>query len=305
MSPSLLRCPELTFASPSKRRHLVDNDRNGSRSAVPAPAPAPVQPIDTSCQSRNAIARTTIDGVSKPRLDASTIHRTHQSRRGEPRGTSAVGRRRSAVPRRLAGSSTLTVRPTWCEPRSKMPARARIPRTRAFAGLLMLLVCMWLTLGCRPRAQQGGLSEGPPQIDARTPVLALFDPASLAGPAATGLDLSATLAGPPQPPEPPPLPAPAIVDYGPTGEASEYPTIQIRFNRPMVAFGEKPRVSAEQAGFRIDPPIAGQAYWAEPTRLVFEPADALPLATEYRVSFTRKITAVDGPAIDVDLQWSF
>jgi uncharacterized protein YfaS (alpha-2-macroglobulin family) len=178
-------------------------------------------------------------------------------------------------------------------------------RTRAsnFA-VWLLFACAWLSFGCKNR-QTGGLGEGPPNIDAKTPVLAIFEPGTLAGPAATGFALTSALSGPPQPPEPTPLPAPAIVDYGPTGESSEYPSIQIRFNRPMVAFGEKHRVSAKEAGFRIEPPVKGEAYWAEPTRLVFEPTDALPLATEYKVSFDKKIPAIDGPELDVKLAWSF
>jgi hypothetical protein len=75
-------------------------------------------------------------------------------------------------------------------------------------------------------------------------------------------------------------PAPAIVDYGPTGDVSAYPTIEVRFNRPMVPVGAKQRVDAKQAGFRIEPAIEGDAYWAAPTRLVFEPKAALPDATE-------------------------
>jgi uncharacterized protein YfaS (alpha-2-macroglobulin family) len=192
----------------------------------------------------------------------------------------------------------LTTGPAGCEPEPAMP------RTRAsnFA-VWLLFTCAWLSLGCKPR--QTGLGEGPPNIDGNTPVLATFEPATLADPGATGFALTSARSGPPQPPEPPPLPAPAIVDYGPTGEASEYPSIQIRFNRPMVAFGEKYRVSAKEAGFRIDPPVKGEAYWAEPTRLVFEPEEALPLATEYQVAITRKIPAIDGPDLDVDLKWSF
>ncbi|HVI03735.1 MAG TPA: MG2 domain-containing protein, partial [Enhygromyxa sp.] len=122
---------------------------------------------------------------------------------------------------------------------------------------------------------------------------------------ATGINLEGAVAGPPQAPAPKALPAPQVVDYGPTAETSEYPTIQIRFNRPMVAFGEKQRVSAKEAGFTINPPIEGHAYWADSYRLVFEPLDPIPLASEYEVSFDRKIAAIDGPELDVKLRWSF
>lgn len=168
--------------------------------------------------------------------------------------------------------------------------------------LLVALVCVFALLGCRPNAR---LQDGPPSITDKTKVLASFDPAALADPAATGFDPNASEAGPPKPPTPEPLPAPAVVDHGPTAEASEYPTIQIRFNRPMVPLGEKVRVSAEEAGFVFTPKIAGEAYWAEPTRLVFEPASALPPAHEYQVRFQRRIDSVDGPPLDVSLAWSF
>lgn len=168
--------------------------------------------------------------------------------------------------------------------------------------LLAAMMCMIALLGCRPQTR---LEDGPPSLSDKTKVLARFDPAALADPAATGFDPGASEAGPPKPPTPAPLPAPAVVDHGPTAEVSEYPTLSIRFNRPMVPLGEKVRVSAEAAGFQITPKIDGEAYWAEPTRLVFEPASALPPAHEYQVRFQRRIDSVDGPPLDVSLAWSF
>ena len=162
-------------------------------------------------------------------------------------------------------------------------------------------MCVLALLGCRPQARLG---EGPPIVNDKTKVLPLFDAAALADPIATGL-AAAVEPEAPQAPEPTPLPAPAVVDHGPTAEASEYPTIQIRFNRPMVPLGEKVRVSAEEAGFVFTPAIAGEAYWAEPTRLVFEPKSALPPANEYKVRFNKQVASVDGPPLDVSLEWGF
>jgi uncharacterized protein YfaS (alpha-2-macroglobulin family) len=180
---------------------------------------------------------------------------------------------------------------------ARCPAAANVATRLFVPAFLWALLC--LGLACRPQPRLG---EGPPKIDAKTKVLPAFDPAALARPAQTGLDLGGALAGPP---EPPALPAPEVVDYGPTGEASDYPTIQIRFNRPMVPLGDKQRVSAEEAGFEITPKIPGSAYWAEPTRLVFEPETALPRAQSYEVKFRRRLEAVDGPALDVELAWGF
>jgi uncharacterized protein YfaS (alpha-2-macroglobulin family) len=167
---------------------------------------------------------------------------------------------------------------------------------------LAVMMCLFALLACRPHARLG---DGPPSITDKTKVLARFEPATLADPGATGFDPGANEAGPPKPPTPEPLPAPAVFDYGPTAEASEYPTIQIRFNRPMVPLGEKLRISAEAAGFEFTPKIAGEAYWAEPTRLVFEPKSELPPAHEFQVRFQRRIESVDGPPLDVSLAWSF
>jgi alpha-2-macroglobulin len=173
-------------------------------------------------------------------------------------------------------------------------------RRRLLVGLLLGLV--WLTGGCRPAAT--GLGEQPPRVDETTPRLQVFDPLGEAGPGA-GASGPAAVAGPPSPPEPAPLPAPAVVDYGPTAEASNFPTIQVRFNRAMVPLGERERMSPADIGLRITPALAGEVYWAEPTRLVFEPRDELPLATEYQVALHQRFAAIDGPAIDVDLRWSF
>jgi uncharacterized protein YfaS (alpha-2-macroglobulin family) len=168
--------------------------------------------------------------------------------------------------------------------------------------LLAATMCLFALLACRPQARLG---DGPPSITDKTKVLARFDPASLADPGATGFNPNASEAGPPKPPTPAPLPAPAVVDHGPTAEASEYPLIQIRFNRPMVPLGEKVRISAQAAGFEFTPKIDGEAYWAEPTRLVFEPKSELPPAHEYQVRFQRRVDSVDGPPLDVSLAWSF
>ena len=171
-------------------------------------------------------------------------------------------------------------------------------RPASLLTLVLVLVAL-ATIACRAAGPR--LGEGPPQIDGNTRVLATFDPAAEAGPGNTGLSAGTAMSGPPAPPEPPPLPAPAVLDYGPTAEASAYPNIQIRFNRPMVPLGDKQRVPGSEAGFQFSPAIAGEAYWAEPTRLVFEPAEALPPAQRYEATFRNELSAVEGPSLDVDL----
>lgn len=168
-----------------------------------------------------------------------------------------------------------------------------------------LLLVAWIVAltSCRLDRSRDRLGEGPPTIDDGTLVLATFDPAALSGPAATGIDFTKTARD--TPPPKPTLPPPAIVDYGPTARASGYQDVHVRFNRPMVPLGEKVRMTAAEAGFTFDPPIAGEAYWAEPTRLVFQPDDELPPATEIDARFDATLTAIDGPPLQAQLQWRF
>nr|WP_255216695.1 alpha-2-macroglobulin family protein [Pseudenhygromyxa sp. WMMC2535] len=170
-------------------------------------------------------------------------------------------------------------------------------------ALIALIALSSLGLGCKAGARLG---ERAPRVDDQTKVLEAFDPASLAASRGGGLDLEGgARSGDPEPPELPTLPAPEVLDYGPIGETNMQQDIQLRFNRAMVPLGEKQRVAPEQAGLRITPAIPGEVFWAEPTRLVFEPAQPLPLATEFHVQFTASLAAVDGPNLDVALDWRF
>ncbi|MFV8755700.1 alpha-2-macroglobulin family protein [Nannocystaceae bacterium ST9] len=168
---------------------------------------------------------------------------------------------------------------------------------------LVLLACMTTAIACKPRA---GLGEGPPKIDERTKVLAAFEPAKLADPGASGLDLGALATDDaPSPPTPAELPPPAMIEFGPIGDTGEYASIDIRFNRPVAPLGDHERLDPKQLGLQIDPPIAGELYFVEPTRLVFSPTDALPPAQEYRVTLDAKLQAVDGPVFDAKASWAF
>jgi uncharacterized protein YfaS (alpha-2-macroglobulin family) len=176
-----------------------------------------------------------------------------------------------------------------------------IERPRWFRAAL-LIACMSTAIACKPR---GGLGEGPPDIDARTKVLAAFVPGALADPSASGLDLGKATTGTGEPPTPAALPPPAMIEYGPIGETGEYANIDIRFNRPVVPLGDHDRLDPKQLGLIIDPPIAGELYFVEPTRLVFSPADALAPAQQYTVKLDAKLQAVDGPMFDAKATWSF
>lgn len=158
-------------------------------------------------------------------------------------------------------------------------------------------------IACQPPK---GLGEGPPTIDERTPTLATFVPAALAEPGASGLDLAA-IAGeePPAPPTPIPLPPPAMIEYSPVGETGEYANIEFRFNRPVVPLGERERLDPAALGLKIEPAIEGELYFAEPTRLVFAPKEALPPAAIFVVRLDARLQAVEGPAFDADASFVF
>ena len=182
----------------------------------------------------------------------------------------------------------------------------KIERSR-WTRVALLLACSTASatlISCKPRTQ--GLGEGPPAIDEKTQVLAAFDPAALADPAASGVDFGKVAADePPTPPAPPVLPPPAMIEYGPIGDTSDYANIDIRFNRPVVPLGDHERLDPKQLGLKISPAIAGELYFVEPTRLVFTPTEALPPAQIYTVELDAKLQAVDGPQFEAKASWSF
>lgn len=158
-------------------------------------------------------------------------------------------------------------------------------------------------IACKPPK---GLGEGPPKVDEQTALLATFVPAALAERGASGLDLTSIAHdGVPEPPPKPQLPPPAMLEHSPIGETGDYANIEFRFNRPVVPLGERERLDPAQLGLTITPSIAGELYFAEPTRLVFAPNDALPPAQIYEVRLDARLQAVDGPAFDAKASFSF
>src|SRR5690606_37146757 len=106
-------------------------------------------------------------------------------------------------------------------------------------------------------------------------VLGTFDPSNAILQTGGGLDLGSVPCAE--------LPEPAIVEWGPSGDTSPGTSVQLRFNRPMIPLGERPQI--EPGTFTIDPPVAGELEWEEPTRLVFRPHEPLPVATTFTVNF--------------------
>lgn len=158
-------------------------------------------------------------------------------------------------------------------------------------------------VACKPPK---GLGEGPPKVDEQTALLPTFVPAALAERSPSGLDLTSLAQDvAPEPPPKPTLPAPALIEHSPVGETGDYASIEFRFNRPIVPLGERERLDPAQLGLTITPNIAGELYFAEPTRLVFAPADALPPAQIFTVRLDARLHAVDGPEFEAKANFSF
>lgn len=172
-----------------------------------------------------------------------------------------------------------------------------------WARSVLTMIALAGVIACKPPK---GLGEGPPKVDEQTALLPTFVPAALAERGASGLDLTSLAQdGAPEPPPPPQLPPPALIEHSPVGETGDYANIEFRFNRPIVPLGERERLDPAQLGLEITPKLAGELYFAEPTRLVFAPADALPPAQIFEVRLDARLQAVDGPAFAAKAAFSF
>ncbi|PRQ07524.1 alpha-2-macroglobulin family protein [Enhygromyxa salina] len=177
-------------------------------------------------------------------------------------------------------------------------------RERWGRWLGLILLTLVFAAGCKAK-RGAALAEGPPEIDANTQVLAAFKPGELADTGAAGLDLDAVETSPPVAPDVPVLPPPRLEEFGPIGDTGEYADIEFRFNRPVVPLGERDRLDPQALGLVIEPPLAGELYFAEPTRLVFSPEAALPLAHVWQVKLDAQLQAVDGPTFSAKAEFSF
>lgn len=164
---------------------------------------------------------------------------------------------------------------------------------------IVLLAVLGL-LACRPPNID---EREPPMLDRDTRVLAVFDPALLIRRGA-GLELLeqedrralVTNAE---------LPAPALIGYGPLGEAASYSNIEFRFNRPLLTPDDRHGLDPEAIGLRIEPEIRGALYFTDPTRLVFWPYESLPDAHVFEVRLDARFTAADGPEFEAKVGFSF
>lgn len=174
----------------------------------------------------------------------------------------------------------------------------------------------WLLLGwllvvsfaCRSRAEVPhdpapgeSPSVSPPSLD-HAVHLPAFDVRTARSDAAPQLPERAE---PPQVDAPEGTTLPVLVEHGPIGETSTWPTIQLVFDHPMVPVGASPAVDEEALGWVIEPKIRGAFRWRDPRILVFEPADELPRGSAWRVRANGTLPWLPGKPVRVDVDFSF
>ena len=169
-------------------------------------------------------------------------------------------------------------------------------------ALLLCLVAL-VVWSCREpvhTAAPGSDVQAPPPLADAVPLPA-FDPAALASPASDSTPPTAAVDIPAVPSTKPPT----LLAHGPVGATSIYPSFHLTFDQPMVPFGEKETIKAEDIGLRIDPALPGSLVWASPNRLEYVPTKQLPLAHRWRVRIKHTFTSDAGPSVDVDLDYEF
>jgi len=98
-----------------------------------------------------------------------------------------------------------------------------------------------------------------------------------------------------------------ISHHSPEGENDGQVQIQVLFNKPVVPLGtlDDPARKEVISHFTIVPRVEGTFRLLGTNAVVFEPRHHLMLATEYRVTVSRGVKAVDGAVLKSDLTWTF
>ena len=98
-----------------------------------------------------------------------------------------------------------------------------------------------------------------------------------------------------------------ITHHSPEGENDGQVQIQVLFNRPLVPLGtlDDPARREVLSHFRISPAVEGAFRLLGTNAVVFEPKRHLTLATEYRITVSKGIKAIDGSVLSSDLTWTF
>jgi uncharacterized protein YfaS (alpha-2-macroglobulin family) len=100
-----------------------------------------------------------------------------------------------------------------------------------------------------------------------------------------------------------------VLRYGPEGEISVAPFVNVTFNQPMVPLATLEELSAEQVPVRLEPDLPGTWRWLGVKTLTFqydsELIDRLPKATEYRVTIPAGTRSASGAILAEAVEWTF
>ncbi len=104
----------------------------------------------------------------------------------------------------------------------------------------------------------------------------------------------------------PPLPE-WIEQISPTGEAAPLSQIRIRFKEPLIPLEtlDSPEQQEKLKKFEIFPELPGQFRFFTPKMVGFQPAEALPKSTRFKVTLKAGLSDLENHQLDEDLAWTF
>lgn len=97
-----------------------------------------------------------------------------------------------------------------------------------------------------------------------------------------------------------------VVTTIPLGDIPGRASVDVIFDRPVVAMGTKdPSLQKGREILRIDPEPTGYYHWVGTRALTFVVNEGLPLATHYTAKVLKGLQAADGSVLDHDVTWEF
>ena len=109
-----------------------------------------------------------------------------------------------------------------------------------------------------------------------------------------------------KPPETVPATSLTVVANLPQGEIEGRASVDVVFDRPVVALGAKdPSLDKGREILRIEPEPKGYYHWVGTRALTFVVNEGLPLATHFKAQVKKGLRAQDGTSLDHDVTWEF
>jgi alpha-2-macroglobulin len=100
-----------------------------------------------------------------------------------------------------------------------------------------------------------------------------------------------------------------VLRFGPEGEISIAPFVNITFNQPMVPLTTLEELSIEQVPVQVEPVLPGTWGWLGTKTLTFQYdsdlIDRLPKATEYRITIPAGTRSINGGLLAETVEWTF